>query len=411
MKREAMLVMFLVVMAAFVMLTFYYFPLEGWMDKLLIVGSYFLPWLAFSLISGIEEEHTHVLGLIFLLVALSILVYMREQMAYESLNYLSVFKRVAIVHVVLVIGFGIGEMIATQFIDGNKTLLTVLALAGPIAFLVARIFCSPFNGAHNWIGPVMPSEISKISLVAIVPLILGRSHEQVSVEKRNVLLVYFAVFGISAAWASEFGTLSVILVFMILTCFVDKSLNRYVVPGIVGGVIVSGLAYLFSEKVRTRVSLFLEPWEAIMRGDEQSVVNERILRGAQYSGNWGTEFLFEAYQLPPNMSTDYVISTILLDVGLIIVIAILVIYIAILAALSSVKVDGFMEKRVLNGVIIVFLTALLISYAGNLVSLPLTGLSIPFITSVSTIQPNLVFMFLMGLACNLRSRKYRQMSL
>ena len=251
----------------------------------------------------------------------------------------------------------------------------------------------------------MPSEISKISLVAIVPLMLGRNHEKVSSEKRNVLLIYFAVFGLSAAWASEFGTLLVILVFMVLTCFVDKSLNRYVVPGIAGGVLVSGLAYLFSEMVRTRVSLFLEPWEAIMRGDEQSIVNERILIGAQFSGNWGSEFQFAAYELPPNMSTDYVVSTLLLDVGLIIIIAILVIYIAILAGFSNIKVDGFMEKRVLNGVIIVLLTSFLISYAGNLLSLPLTGLSLPFITSVSTIQPNLVFMFLTGLACSMRSRK------
>ena len=151
MKREAMLVMFLVVMAAFVMLTFCYFPQEGWKDKALIVGIYFLPWLAFNIISGVEEEHTNVLGLIFQLVALSILVYMREQMAYETLDYLSVLKRVAMVHVVLVVGFGIGEFMAKQFISGNKTFLTLLALAGPIAFLVARVFCSPYNGAHNWI--------------------------------------------------------------------------------------------------------------------------------------------------------------------------------------------------------------------------------------------------------------------
>ena len=406
MKRDIMLVMFLVVSAAFIMLTLHYFPHEGWLDTGFIIATYLLPWFAFNVLSDMDEKNTGVLVLIFLLVSFSILVYMREHMAMETLNYLLVLKRTVVVIVVMSIGFLISKPIAKQFLNGNQILFVLFALAGPIGFLVARIFCEPYNGAYNWIaGVVMPSELSKLSLVAIIPLVLGRDHEKISTEKRNVLLVYFVTFGLTAIWASEFGTLLVILIFLILISLVDKSLNRYFLPGILCGAVVSGLAYLFSEKVRTRVGLFIEPWEAIMRGEEQSVINERILTGAQFSGYWGSEFKFSLYELPPNMSSDYIISTIMLDLGLIIVVALLVVNIGIFAFFSSIKVDGFMEKRVLNGITIVLLTSFLISYAGNLLSFPLTGLSLPYITSVSTLQPNLVFMFMAGLACSMRSRE------
>lgn len=402
MKCRSMRILSLIMSVGFAMLTLYYFPNDGLVEGALIIITHLLPWITFTIISIIDENNTSLVGLIFLLVSFSILLYMREKMAYNTLDYVLVFKRVSVANLCLLLVFLAGMGVA-KWLVGQWLLLVLLSIIGPLSFLAARIFCEPFNDTYNWIGPVMPSELSKISLVAVIPLVLQRSYNKAHEGVVKFLTIYFSLFLLLAGCANEYGTLLIILIFGLLTCLTDKSLNHYFVPVAISGVVVSLMAYCFSKKVRTRVGLFLMPWKAIMRGDEQAVVNKRILVAAQYSGYWGTDFRFTKYELPPNLSTDYAISTLMMDMGLTITVVVLVIYVAILMCIVSIKIDGILEKRMINAVIVVLTTAILISYAGNMLSFPLAGLSLPYITSISTIQPNVVFFFLTGLACGMRS--------
>jgi cell division protein FtsW (lipid II flippase) len=275
-----------------------------------------------------------------------------------------------------------------------KYLLALIAIG-----LVASTFTPlgyDVNGARLWvqIGPVtfQPSEFARIALIVFFAGYLAEKRDLWAATSRSfmgVQLPALKYFGpIALVWAASLGLLvfekdlgSSLLFFAVPLLMLYAATGRiaYVIMGALLFAVGSYATYLAFSHVQLRVATWLDPWSD--PNDSGFQITQSIFNIAD-GGITGSGLGEGFSQTIPEVETDFVFSTIASELGLLGATAVLLVFlifvyrgmkIALLAQDDASKLLAF-------GLTAAFAMQTLIIVGGVTKAIPLTGITLPFVS-------------------------------
>ncbi|HEX2304074.1 MAG TPA: FtsW/RodA/SpoVE family cell cycle protein [Gaiella sp.] len=280
------------------------------------------------------------------------------------------------------------------------------------------------NGVKLWvdIGPLrfQPGELAKIFLVIFLAGYLRDKREALARGRLKDFGPLLAIWGAAMlvlVQTSDLG--SALLSFGIFLAMLYAATARvsFVVAGLV--LFAGGAAVLYDSlsRVQQRVTVWLEPWtdekvyctingalEYRQNCDSYQLVKSLYsIANGGYGGTGignGTFQTVDGTQLIPYLQTDFVYSAIAQELGLIGAAADLLLFLALVARgmrISLVAHDGF-SKLLAAGLAFGFALQTFIIVGGVLRIVPLTGITLPFVSyGGSSIVSNFVMLALLML--------------
>ena len=251
-------------------------------------------------------------------------------------------------------------------------------------FMVTLVFGSYIGGAKNWIilGPVtiQPSEFIKISLAFYVASFYSKYNE-ISMKPfgryyMNIIIYIFIGF---LFLQKDLGTALIFFGLMILSQFVYEKDRMLITINIVAMIFGSILAYFMFGHVRVRVATWLDPWSDINVTGYQIT---QALFAIASGGLFGTGIGLGHPDYIPVVESDFIFSAISEEMGIFMGIAVILLFMILVYRafkISLTQQDKFYSTLAFCiGVLFAFQTFIILG--GVLKIIPLTGVTLPFIS-------------------------------
>ena len=252
------------------------------------------------------------------------------------------------------------------------------------------------NGARLWvrIGPVnfQPSEFARIALIIFYAGYLAEKRDLLAATSRSVLGVQIPspkYFGpVALVWAVSLG----LLVFerdlgSSLLFFAVPLLMLYVATGRLAYVIIGGLmfsagafaTYLLFDHVQVRVQTWLDPWQ---NPDAEGFQILQSIFNIADGGITGTGLGAGFAQTIPEVHTDFIFSAIASELGLLGASAVLLAFLVFVyrGIKISMLAGDEASKLLAYGLTTMFALQTLIIVGGVTRLIPLTGITLPFVS-------------------------------
>lgn len=297
---------------------------------------------------------------------------------------------------------GIGAFIATlalvhrtRDIERWRYTLALVGI-GLLLMPLLPVLGQNINGSRLWVrlGPVtfQPGELSKIVLVVFFASYL--------VEKRELLSMgTHQVFGMWLPEVRHLGPIVLAWSFSLVIMFFEKDLGssllffalfitmlwistaRAVYLGIGGVMFAVGavLAYTSFDHVRTRISIWLDPWEVANDAGYQII---QALFAFAAGGLAGANLGQGSPQRIPAVATDFTFAAIGEELGLLGTVAVLACFLLMVGAglRIAMRAEPPFEKLLATGLTAILGIQSFIILAGVTRLVPLTGITLPFVS-------------------------------
>jgi len=272
----------------------------------------------------------------------------------------------------------------------------ILGICTLVVLCLSLLFGVEIGGSKNWLvlGPfsVQPSEFGKILLVLFLAAFLSDHKDMLKEARKKFLFLdlpplrfiapLLVIWGIAILMFVVQRDLGSALLFFCMAVFMtymgtgSKSYVFIAMCFICLGAVVS---YTFFSHVQVRFNIWLDPWQDAV-GQAYQVVQSLFAFAA--GGVWGTGFTHGHPGLIPEVHTDFIFSAIgeefgLLGCTVIMMVYVLLFYRGIMVALNCKKE---LHTLVAAGFSIALFTQAFIIIAGVTKFLPLTGITLPFIS-------------------------------
>jgi cell division protein FtsW (lipid II flippase) len=278
------------------------------------------------------------------------------------------------------------------------------AAAGIALLLLAFVFGHDTGGGEGArltldLGPVsgQPSELLKVILVVFLAGYLSENRTLLVEQSTRVgpltlpPLPYLAPM--FAMWAMALGIVVVqrdlgaallFFVVFLLLLYITTARPSYVALGLVLFVAGSALMYALFAHVRQRVDIWIDPFDDATGAGYQVVqALYAFARGGILGTGLGNGLPTVAGRLPiPAIHTDFPFAALAEELGLIGLLAILGLYLVVIVRglrIAAAAVDDFRALLAAGLSLVVGVQAFIIA-AGNLKLIPLTGITLPFIS-------------------------------
>ncbi len=299
----------------------------------------------------------------------------------------------------ILVGSGALVMTVLFFRDYHKLFAYKYLLALGAVGIVASTFTPlgyEVNGARLWlqVGPVtfQPSEFARIALIVFFAGYLADKRDLWAATSRSFLgvqLPRLKYFGpVALVWAASLGLLifekdlgSSLLFFAVPLLMLYAATGRifYVLVGTLLFAIGSYVTYLAFSHVQSRVTSWLDPWSDPT--DTGFQITQSIFNIAD-GGITGTGLGEGFSQTIPEVETDFVFSTVASELGLLGSTALLLIFLVFIY--RGIKIALLAEddasKLLAFGLTALFAIQTLIIVGGVIKAIPLTGITLPFIS-------------------------------
>ena len=275
------------------------------------------------------------------------------------------------------------------------------AAFGIFLLLLVFVFGEDTNGARLTlqVGPFagQPSELLKIILVVFLAgylaenrLLLARANTRIgfiSIPPLPYLLPMIAMWGLALAIVivqSDLGAALLFFTVFLALLYVATRRFAYVALGIILFLIGAAILYEVVPHVRTRVDIWIDPYADPLGTGYQ------IIRGLYAFGRGGILGTGLGAGLPqvggvpaiPAVHTDFVFAALAEELGMLGALAILALY-AVIAErglrIAATAADDFRALLAVGLTLVIVIQAALIA-AGNLKLVPLTGITLPFVS-------------------------------
>jgi cell division protein FtsW (lipid II flippase) len=262
------------------------------------------------------------------------------------------------------------------------------------------------NGARLWIHfgslQFQPGELAKVFLIVFLAGYLREKREVLAQGRLKDFGPLLLIWGGAMLVLVETNDLgSALLYFGIFLAMLYVATGRLLYVGLGAGLFVAGAVgvYHLVAHVRDRVTIWLHPWtdHAVYCGingkmlPRQDCASYQLVKSL-YSvahGNWfgtglgkGTFETTEGHQLIPYLNTDFIYSALAQELGLVGVAALLLVYMLFVARgfkIAMLADDGF-SKLLAVGLTFAFALQTFIIVGGILRIIPLTGITLPFVS-------------------------------
>src|SRR5215210_4067170 len=299
----------------------------------------------------------------------------------------------------ILVGAGALVVVVLFFRDYQKLFAYKYLLALAAVGLVASTFTPlgyEVNGARLWlqIGPVtfQPSEFARIALIVFFAGYLAEKRDlwaATSKSFRGIQLPALKYFGpVALVWAASLALLvfekdlgSSLLFFAVPLLMLYAATGRaaYVILGALLFALGSLATYFLFEHVQLRVQSWLDPWEEPDGAGFQ--ILQSIFNIAD-GGLTGTGLGAGFSQTIPEVETDFIFSAIASELGLLGATAVLLAFLAFVyrGIKISLLAEDESSKLLAFGLTAMFALQTLVIVGGVTKAIPLTGITLPFIS-------------------------------
>mgnify|MGYP000946306221 CR=1 FL=1 len=256
--------------------------------------------------------------------------------------------------------------------------VTFLALAAPL------VVGSWQNGAKNWLKfgsgdalSVQPSEFGKLSLIFILASQLSNRPR---FRKCLPSLLYAAALCGLLLFERDLGALLLYFLTTVMMFYAATSNLPITLAGLGMGVGGALGAYHLFPYVAKRIELFQNPWSDPLAAGYQ-IIQALIAIGS--GGMFGMGLGLGYPRDIPLYHSDFIFAAICEDFGLVFALAMLGIYVLILMRGASVAMNArtSFHALVAFGVVALLAAQTFIIVGGNIKLIPLTGVTLPFVSA------------------------------
>ena len=260
----------------------------------------------------------------------------------------------------------------------------------------ALFFGTEIGGSRNWIvfGPfaVQPSEFGKIVIIMFLAAYLTEHREVLTLPRHRFLWLKLPVLRFIAPLLFIWGIAilmfvvqrdlgSALLFFGIAVSMTYMATGRksYVALAFAFFLGAAALSYSFFSHVRVRFNIWLDPWSD-PSGSAYQVVQSLFALGS--GGVWGAGFAHGHPNLIPEVHTDFIFAAIAEELGLLGSLGVMLVFALFFYRAIRIAPACREETRMLlaAGIAVVFLLQAFIIIAGVTKFLPLTGITLPFVS-------------------------------
>jgi cell division protein FtsW (lipid II flippase) len=264
--------------------------------------------------------------------------------------------------------------------------------------LLTMVFGSDPNGsgARLWlvVGPLnfQPMELVKLLLVVFLAAYLEEYRELLALAGRRVgpvwlppvpylapmLVMVLAVLSILAV-QSDFGPALLLFTVMLVMLYAASGRLSYVVLGLVLLLVAGAAASVAVEHVRVRVANWIDPWSQATGSGYQLV---QALYALASGGVLGAGLDAGSPRYIPAVHTDFVIAAIGEELGLVGSLAVINLFVVLtlLGLRVAVRARSGFNALLATGITAVLALQALIILTGTLKLIPMTGITLPFVS-------------------------------
>jgi cell division protein FtsW (lipid II flippase) len=363
----------------------------------LIYGAYYAGTL-FVLYIGVRLLLPHsdvlLLPIVTLLTGIGLVMIYRLTYDVEGAENLATTQAVWIL-----VGCGTMLFIVLSFRNYHRLFDYKYLLASVAVVLIALTFTPlgyEVNGARLWVdlGPVgfQPSEFARISLVIFYAGYLAEKRDVMTATSRSFLGVQIPAlkyFGpVAFVWVASLGLLvfekdlgSSLLFFSVPLLMLYAATGRiaYVILGALLFALGSLVTYSLFGHVQLRVQSWLDPWQD---PDEAGFQILQSIFNIADGGLTGTGLGAGFSQTIPEVETDFIFSAIASELGLLGATAVLLAFLAFVyrGIKISLLAEDEASKLLAFGLAAMFALQTLIIVGGVTKAIPLTGITLPFVS-------------------------------
>ena len=272
----------------------------------------------------------------------------------------------------------------------------VLGLATTIILLLPLLFGVSIGGNTNWLAfggfSVQPSEFGKILLIFFLAAYLADHRAVLTLPARRFLFLHLppvrfiaplvVLWGLAVLMfviARDLGAALLFFGMAVLMTYMGTGRKSYVFLAGLFILVAAALSYALFGHVRVRFDIWLHPW-ADPNGMSYQVVQSLFAIGT--GGIWGTGFAEGHPLLIPEVHTDFIFAAIAEEFGLIGAGLVLMVYALIFWRGSRIAMglSHVQESLLAAGCAASLLLQAFIITAGVTKLLPLTGITLPFVS-------------------------------
>ena len=261
------------------------------------------------------------------------------------------------------------------------------------------------NGARLWvkIGPLQfqPGELAKVALIVFLAGYLREKREVLAQGRLKDFGPLLLIWGGAMLVLFETNDLgSGLLYFGIFLSMLYVATERALFVALGLGLFLGGAAVAYSSiaRVQERVNCWLHPWNDVHGACYQTAQGLYAIGNGKFGGTGfgrGTFTTTGGTDLIPYVNSDFVYSALAQELGLIGISAVLLAYMVFVLRgfrISVIAQDGF-SKLLAAGLTFAFALQTFINVGGLLREMPLTGITLPFISyGGSSIVANFVLL-------------------
>lgn len=272
----------------------------------------------------------------------------------------------------------------------------LLGLCGIVIIGSVILFGTEIGGSLNWIviGPfqVQPAEFSKLFIIGFLAAYLQENKNMLNLPNRHwgflylpplrflaPLVTIWSIALLMFVYQRDLGFALLFFGMAIMMTYAATSNKSYIFLALLFFVASSFLSYMMFAHVRVRVAIWSNPWADPM-GKAYQIVQSLFALG--YGGLFGTGFLHGTPDMIPVVQSDFIFSAIGEEFGLIGVFSVIMAYLLIFFRSVKIAFACANEKyKLLSfGIAGTMLLQSFIILAGVTKLLPLTGITLPFIS-------------------------------
>ncbi len=259
------------------------------------------------------------------------------------------------------------------------------AAAGIGLFAATLIFGETVKGARNWLTiaglTFQPSEITKILFIMMLACYYSGSWNKPVLKvtpKWASCLFTYAFIGFLVL-QRDWGTILVLFMIYIFMIYVYEKNYGFLFLNAGTAAVIAVLGYKFLYHIQVRVSVWLNPWEDISNKGYQITQSLFAIASGNYFGrglgNGSPNYI-------PEVHSDFIFAAVCEEMGVFGGAAIIILFFLIayrcfkIAIVSS---DPF-DKAVCLGMTLMFAVQTFIIVGGVIKMIPLTGITLPFVS-------------------------------
>ncbi len=263
----------------------------------------------------------------------------------------------------------------------------ILIVIGLLALVLIPGFSSEIGGARRWLNlwffNIQPSEFAKLALIILFSDSLDRKYRQ-DLRIKEILFPPFFILcliTILIFLEPDMSTVIVIWIIIFILLFVGNARLKHIMGlGLIGIVVTIG--YMFLEDYRRERILAFINQSGNSEGVNFQVTQSLIALGSGQVMGLGLGNSVQKYSYLPESHTDFIFAIIGEEFGLIGTIFIVVLYIlfVIFGIRVCIKAKDYFGRVMAIGFVGLIIVPAIINISVVIGILPVTGLSLPFIS-------------------------------